>query len=184
MSAEVGEVPGGLPGAGVLRRVGAMVYDALPVLALLIIGTFPFVPFLHGKVLVPREVGALAYVYWLEQLVITVLFFAFFWTRRGQTIGMLAWRLRLQQPDGSLPSWPQVQVRLALVFALLLPFLLGYWLIWGHWQDARARHIAIGASLVPVAVAYLWIWVDGERLALHDRWSGTRVVVLPKKGKA
>jgi len=177
VSAEAGE----LPSAGIVRRFGAMVYDALPVLALLVIGTFPFVPFLNGKVLVPREVGALAYGYWLEQLLITILFFGFFWTRRGQTIGMLAWRLRLQLPDGSLPRWPQVLIRDGIVIALLVPFLAGYWLIWGQWADHRARQIAMGLSLAPIVIAYLWIWVDRQHLALHDRWSGTRVVVVPKK---
>jgi uncharacterized RDD family membrane protein YckC len=171
-----------LPSAGVLRRFGAIVYDTLPVLALLIVvGTLPFVPFLDGKVLVPREVGALAYLYWLVELAIIVLFFGLFWTRRGQTIGMLAWRLRLQNPDGSLPRWPQVLTRIGVVFALLTPFLIGYWLIRGYLPDKNTRQLAIGLSLLPCIAAYLWIWIDRERLALHDRLSGTRVVVLPKK---
>lgn len=112
MSADVA-----LPSAGVLRRLGAMIYDCLPVLALLIVATFAFMPFVHGKVLVPREVGALAYVYWLVQLALTAGFFVFFWTRKGQTVGMLAWRLRLQRVDGSLPDWRVALARLAIVFA-------------------------------------------------------------------
>lgn len=176
MSAE-----GVLPSAGVLRRLGAMLYDCLPVLALLIIATFPFMPFVHGKVLVPREVGALAYVYWLVQLALTAGFFVFFWTRKGQTVGMLAWRLRLQRVDGSLPDWRVALARLAIVFALLLPFLAGYWLIWRHWPDRHARVLAMCISLAPIAFAYLWIWIDRDRLAWHDRWTNTRVVVLPKR---
>jgi len=183
VSAESPAVTGAPPSAGVLRRVGALVYDTLPVLALLIICTFPFLPFLDGRVLVPREVGALAYLYRLLQLVVVSLFFGFFWTQRGQTIGMLSWRLRLQRPDGSLPRWSDVLKRQAIVFALLLPCLFGDWLIWGRWSDHGARAIAIYVSLAPVAFAYVWIWIDRERLALHDRWSGTRVVVLPKNKK-
>ena len=158
-----------------------MIYDCLPVLALLIIATFPFVPFLNGKVLVPREVGALAYFYWLVQLVLTTLFFVFFWTRKGQTVGMLAWRLRLQRPDGSLLDRRQALARLAILYALLLPFVAGYWLIWSSWPDHRSRVIATSISLVPIALAYVWIWLDRDRLALHDRWTNTRVVVLRKK---
>lgn len=169
------------PNAGVGRRFGAMLYDTLPVLALLIIGTFPFLPFIENKVLVPREVGALAYVYWVEQLSIVCLFFAYFWTRRGQTIGMLAWRLRMQRPDGSLLRWSDAIKRQAIVIALLAPCMLGYWLVWGHWSDPRARQAAIYLSLAPFVIAYLWLWLDPLKLALPDRLSGTRVVVLPKK---
>ena len=28
---------------------------------------------------------------------------------------------------------------------------------------------------------YCWIWIDRDRLAWPDRWTHTRVVVLPKK---
>jgi uncharacterized RDD family membrane protein YckC len=158
-----------------------MVYDILPVLALLIIGTFPFLPFIHGKVLVPREVGALAYVYWLEQLLIVGFFFGYFWTRRGQTLGMLAWRLRLQRADGSLLQWPDALLRLGIVTALFVPCMAGYWLVWRHWPDLHVRKMATYLSLAPFAVAYLWMWVDRRRLTLPDRWSNTRLVLLPKK---
>jgi uncharacterized RDD family membrane protein YckC len=136
-----------------LRRFGASVYDALIVVALLAIATFPFIPFLDGKVLVPSEVGALAYFYRVVQGVVVVAFFGYFWTTRGQTIGMLAWRLKLVRADGGPITW-----RIALV--------------------------RLGGACVSAAAAgvgYFWIWIDRDRLAWHDRWSGTRVIVLPKR---
>lgn len=166
--------------AGLWRRIGAIVYDTLPVLALLIIGTFPFLPFIGNRVLVPREVGALAYVYWFGEMLIVVLFFGYFWTTRGQTIGMLAWRLKLQRTDGSLPQWQDAIIRVATLAALLAPSVAGYWILWGHWTDLHARQIAMYASLLPVASAYLWMFVDPQRRALHDRLSGTHVIVTPK----
>ena len=30
-------------------------------------------------------------------------------------------------------------------------------------------------------LGYLWVLVDPDRLAWHDRWTGTRLVVLPKR---
>lgn len=158
-----------------------MTYDVLPVLALVIIGTFPFLPFISGKVLVPREVGALAYVYWLEQLLIVGGFFTFFWTRNGQTLGMLAWRLRLQRADGSTLQWREALLRLGCVAVLFVPCMAGYWLVWRHWPDLHARKIATYASLAPFAIAYLWMLIDPRRLTLPDRWSNTRVVLMPKK---
>jgi len=157
-----------------------MVYDCLPVLAVLILATFPFLPFLNGKVLIPREVGALAYLYWLVQGLLIWAFFIYFWTTRGQTVGMLAWRLRLQRLDGTLADWRKSVARLVILSMLLVPFIAGYALIWHDWPH-RARSWAVAASLLPVALAYLWQWVDRDGLAWHDRWTGTRVVVLPKR---
>lgn len=171
------------PSAGVFRRLGAMIYDCLPLFALLVAATLPFLPFVHGRVLVAEEVGLLAYIYRLVQLLVIGGFFLFFWTRRGQTLGMLAWRLRLQRPDGTLVSWPIAVRRMLCVLLLWLPLLLGYWLVWRHWPDRTARIIANTLSLLPLVLAYVWIWIDRDRLAWHDRWTGTRVIVLPKRKK-
>ena len=142
--------------AGVLRRLGAMLYDGLIVLALMFIVTAMFLPFTAGEAITPRESGALERIYQAALVAVVVLFFGVFWTWRGQTIGMLAWRLRVQRPDGS---------------AL-------------RWRDALLRLAGAGLSLAALGLGYFWIWIDRDRLAWHDRWSGTRVVVLPKKTKS
>ena len=142
--------------AGVLRRLGAMLYDSLIVLALMFIVTALFLPFTAGEAITPGESGALERIYQAALLIVVVLFFCVFWTWRGQTIGMLAWRLRVQRPDGSTLTWRDALLRLAGACVSVAALGLGYW----------------------------WIWVDREGLAWHDRWSGTRVVVLPKTRKS
>lgn len=170
------------PVAGVVRRLGAMLYDTLLVLAVVIVvGTVPFLPVLHGRVLVPSEVGWLAWLYWGCQVTLIALFFGFFWTRSGQTVGMLPWRLRIVRADGRGITWGDALLRLGILAALLVPFMLGDWLFWRHWQDPAARTIARYASLAPILLSYAWIWIDRERLAWHDRWSRTRIIVLPKR---
>lgn len=166
--------------AGLLRRLGAILYDALIVIALLIVITFAFVPLLDGRVLVPAEVGALAYVYWVVEFVAIVVFFGYFWTRRGQTIGMLAWRLRLEQVDGANVTWGSSVRRLALHALLLAPFFLGYWLVWRDWSPGLPRKLAFALTLAPEVLAYIWVWIDRDRRSWHDRWTHTRVVLLPK----
>ena len=167
--------------AGVLRRLGAILYDTFLVIGVLAVLIGVVVPFTDGAVLVPAEVGWIAYLFRGLELLVVVLFFGYFWTRRGQTIGMLAWRLRITRSDGGPLSWRDSLQRLAIVGALLLPFACGDWLLFSHWQEASWRRLGLGVSLLPLVASYLWVWIDPERCAWHDRWSGTRLWVLPKR---
>lgn len=142
-----------LPSAGVLRRLGAMFYDLLLVIALMMAVTAVLLPLTGGEAITSDRFGAWEYAYQLLLLAVVILFFGVFWTRRGQTLGMTAWRLRLQRVDGGLLSWADVFKRLGAA--------------------------AVGLCLA--GVGYWWIWIDRERLAWPDRWTGTRVVVVPKK---
>ena len=63
-----------------LRRVGAMLYDALLILAILFLTTIPFVAMRGGE---PVEAGNLPYLFTL--VVVIYLFFVGFWTRSGRT---------------------------------------------------------------------------------------------------
>jgi uncharacterized RDD family membrane protein YckC len=141
------------PSAGVLRRFGAMLYDALLIVALLMAVTAALLPLSGGEAITPERFGALEYLYRVLLLLVVVIFFGLFWTRRGQTLGMLAWRLKLERDDGSLLRW----------------------------SDTIARLAAACISWLPLGLGYFWIWIDRDRLAWHDRWTHTRVVVLPKR---
>jgi uncharacterized RDD family membrane protein YckC len=66
---------------------------------------------------------------------------------------MVAWRLRVERTDGSFLTWRDALIRLGGACVSFVALGLGYW----------------------------WIWIDRDRLAWHDRWSGTRVVVVPKR---
>jgi uncharacterized RDD family membrane protein YckC len=139
--------------AGVLRRFGAMLYDLLLVIALLFIVTALFLPFTGGEAITPERSVVVERIYQAVLLCVVVVFFCVFWTWRGQTVGMLAWRLRVERSDGTLLTW----------------------------RDALLRLGGACVSLAAVGLGYFWIWIDRDRLAWHDRWSGTRVVVTPKK---
>jgi uncharacterized RDD family membrane protein YckC len=163
-----------------LRRLGAILYDSLLVLAVLAVLAGLVVPFTGGALLIPAEVGGLAYLFRGLQVLVVVVFFGYFWTRQGQTIGMLAWRLRITRADGGPLGWRDSAQRLVTIGVLLLPFVCGDWLFFSRWSQAW-RWIAICASLAPLVGSYLWVWIDRERRAWHDRWSGTRLWVLPKR---
>ena len=84
----------------------------------------------------------------LYLLAVAALFFSAFW-RRGETLGMRAWRLRVVGPDGRPPGWGR----------------------------ALGRFAAAILSWAVLALGFLWVLVDPERLAWHDRLSGTRLVL-------
>lgn len=141
------------PAAGVLRRLGAMFYDALLLIALTMVVTAGLMFFTDGEPILQETVGWYEYPYRLLMLAIIVAFFGSAWTRSGQTLGMAAWRLRVQREDGTALRWVDVIKRLA----------------------------GACVSLAVVGLGYFWLLIDRDQLTWHDRWSRTRVVVLPKK---
>ncbi len=112
-----------LPAAGLARRLGALIYDSLVVAAVMM-----FTAGLGaGVALVLEAMGFIStqgyvdmadylsksFVYQLWIWFIFVGFYVFFWTRGGQTIGMRAWRLRIQNEDGTTINKTQAVIRLA-----------------------------------------------------------------------
>lgn len=139
--------------AGLLRRLGALLYDTLLIVALMMIATALFLPLTGGEAVTAETHPTLTVVYQLVLLSLLVAFYGYFWTRGGQTLGMAAWRLRVEREDHGLLTWPDTLRRLAWAAVSLL---------------------CAGAGL-------LWVVVDRERRAWHDRLSRTRVVVVPKR---
>ncbi|MGQ4879152.1 RDD family protein [Billgrantia sp. LNSP4103-1] len=145
--------------AGLGRRLGAMLYDAFLVVAIWILITVLHVAFVrHVLGLGAEEVGAGAVQRFSLQLLLLVgafLFFAFFWMRGGMTLGMQAWRLRVQTRDGCT---------ITLVQGLV-------------------RYLVAWLSLAAFGLGYFWVLFDAERRSWPDILSGTRVVVLPKPSR-
>ncbi len=132
------------PPAGLLRRLGGCLYDMLLLAALWMVATAAWLPFTGGEE-IPQQLQPLFQLY---LVVVAALFFAGFWCLAGQTLGMRAWHLRVQQPDGSRISLRQALIRLAV---------------------APLSWAALG-------LGFIWILFDGERRAWHDIASGTAVV--------
>ena len=106
--------------AGLLRRLAAMVYDGLLVLALWLITLLAMVVANGGEAVFGALVQTTLF---LEAFV----FFAWFWLRAGQTAGMRAWRLRLVSNDGGGITLHQATVRFFAALIALGALGLGYW---------------------------------------------------------
>jgi uncharacterized RDD family membrane protein YckC len=165
--------------AGLLRRLGAACYDSLLLIAVLMIATIPFLPFLHGRVLVPQEVGwPLVYAYRVWLVAVSVVFFGFFWTRRGRTLGMQAWRLRVEDERGALLTWPLAVRRLIFVTAPWLPSLI----VFAAAEQLGSRMLkSLGMALLLIGFASLATYrFDPCGRTWSDRHAKSRLVTLPK----
>jgi len=145
--------------AGLGRRLGAILYDGFLVTAIwLLVTTLHLVTMRLVLELPPEEVGSgLAQVLSLRALLLlsAFAFFAFFWVRGGMTLGMQAWRLRVQTLDGASVTRVQALLRFLMAWVSLAALGLGYW----------------------------WVLFDPQRRSWGDIVSRSQVVVLPKPDK-
>ncbi|MGD2111898.1 MAG: RDD family protein [Gammaproteobacteria bacterium] len=130
--------------AGLLRRLMAMCYDTLLLLSVLLFATALALLLTRGS-LDYHNPFFRSYLF-----AVCFAFYAWFWTHGGQTLGMRAWKLRVQRPDGR-------------------PITL--------WQ-ALLRFLAAIPSWALLGLGYLWILVDRDNMALHDRFSESVIVRL------
>jgi uncharacterized RDD family membrane protein YckC len=129
--------------AHLLRRLAALAYDALLLGALGFLFTLGAVLARGGREIPPGTI-------WFELSLVAIAFgfYAIFWTRGGQTLGMRAWRIRLVAAAGGDVGWGRASVRFFAAWLSALPAGLGYW----------------------------WALFDRDRCCWHDRLSGTRVI--------
>lgn len=134
--------------AGLFRRLAAIIYDSLLLAAIFMLYGFVGVSITGGEA---NEHVAFQLLMW----VIPFVFYGYFWRHGGQTLGMQAWRLRVQTPLGQPINAKQTLLRL-----------LGGLLSWSC-----------------LGLGFLWLFIDKEQRTWPDIFSGTQVVVIPKKKK-
>lgn len=146
-------LPPPLLNAPLWRRLAAMLYDAFLTLALMMATTGLYHTTIN-KWLLKMDDAPLGYNPFLTTLLLFVTFgfFARFWTYKGQTLGMQAWRIRIQNADGS---------------AITL------------WQSLLRFMIAIPSIGLAFSGTF-WMKIDKEGKTWQDRYSLSEVVMLPK----
>ncbi len=162
MIESVGAAPkpgnGSFPAAGLFRRLAALLYDAVLVLAIWMMLGFlaQFVAGTETNVVVDGRVethplfGLLLFALMCGS---AAAFYIGFWTRGGQTLGMVAWRIQALARDGAVMTPHQALLRWLCAWPAFFLFGLGY----------------------------LWLYFDPEGAAAHDRLSRSRVIMLPRR---
>ena len=124
--------------AGLIRRLMAIVYDAFLLVAVLFVATAVAMIFNRGEAFEPGQTLYPAYVVYL--LAVSYVFFGWFWTHGGQTLGMKTWKMKLQQQNGEPITW---------------------WL-------ALIRFVAALVSWSVAGLGFLWSLFDPQKRGWHD----------------
>ncbi len=126
------------------RRLICMVYESFLVFAVAIFASLPFL-----AVAGIDTIGWMRHAYQGYLFLAIGTYFIWCWRRRGQTLAMKTWKLRLVGADGARVTLRQAMLRYACAWPSLL---LG-------------------------GIGILYAYADPERQFLHDRLAGTRIVI-------
>ena len=128
---------------GLWRRLGCITYDLLALIAIWWAASLPFAAL---DLSVPDSPERLLYQAYLS--LVGLAYFVLCWRSRGATVGMRAWRVRVEMQDGRRISW----------------------------GAAAVRGLGAVLSWACLGLGFLWGLFSPTRLCWHDRWSATRLV--------
>jgi hypothetical protein len=168
------------PLAGILRRCAALAYEALQLMAMLLIAGFVLTPFVspgsatRAELVMPTAAARIASFAGLFTL--GAIYFGWIWSEGRRTLPMKAWRLAL------------VTERYApLTRGIALKRYVAAWI-------GPAMAIVAYALLAPrgfaalawplVCLNWLSAIADPQRQFLHDRIAGTRIVTTGQDAQA
>ncbi len=151
------------------RRLLCMLYEGV-----LLFGVLMFAGLVYGLVTQQRHAlvgsnGLKAFLF-----VVLGLYFVYFWTRNGQTLAMLTWRLKLLGPEGRPPSPARACARYLLAWLWFVPALLVLRLL-GFSNGWVAVAVVVGGVLLYALLSH---FAAGKQF-WHDVLCQTRLVDSP-----
>jgi len=138
------------------RRLAAMAYDSVLIMAIWMVVAFIVLSLfgIDNARTVEGEAVTLDPLYknilFAAMILSAWSFFAWFWTHSGQTLGMQAWRVRVENTDGSSISARQSVVRFLGALVSMLPAGLGYWMLLFNARKEAFHDKLSGSSVVLV----------------------------------
>ena len=116
---------------GLLRRFAALLYDAILLAAMLFVATAMLLPFRSGQAFASGDP-----LYTVYLLTVSFALFGWCWTHGGQTLGMRAWRVRLEpEQEGNHITWGAALIRFLAALVSFGAMGLGFW--WSLWDPQK-----------------------------------------------
>ena len=141
------------PPASLIKQFAAMIYDSLLIFAVLFGASA--VALLLNNMLFDRDTAIEnSPIFSLYLLFSLFTFYAWFWRKSGQTLGMRAWKIRIVSELGGNPGWGSCYLRLLFALLSLACLGLGYW--WRlfkpyTWHDRLSQTLIVDVSKLAAA---------------------------------
>ena len=161
--------------ASLARRLGALLYEALLLVAMALIAGFALLPLTTPHAAADRALAVPSVIARTAMFCLLAAgaawFYAWSWSEGRRTLPQKTWRLALVDANGHPPTRRMALARYAAAWIGPVAALAAY---------AALRpigHARYAAALL--AANYAWALVDRDRRFLHDRIAGTRLVREP-----
>lgn len=158
--------------AGLARRMAAFFYEGVLLFGIVFPGGYIYAAVTQQRHALQGQLGLQVFLFCLLGL-----YFAWFWSRGGQTVAMKAWHLRVLDVRGRPLSQARALARYVLSWLWFVPALLSVHLLGLHGTGP------IFGSLFAGVLAYAGLtWLHPRRQFFHDALCGTELVTqLPPK---
>jgi uncharacterized RDD family membrane protein YckC len=153
------------------RRMASFIYEGVLLFGVVMIAGYLFSALTQQRHALAGRHGLQAFLF-----VVLGIYFAWFWSRAGQTVAMKAWHLRLVAVDGGPVSQARALLRYVLSWLWFVPALSTLYVADLHSSQAMFGVLAAGV-IGYAALSRL----HPQRQFWHDAVCGTRLVdVRPK----
>jgi len=133
--------------AGFLKRILALVYDSLLIVAIILV--LSWLPVSLNGMEAPEPGSALSLIQFFIFIIVGPIFYSYFWiVNKGQTTGMQAWKIKLVSID-------ETELNI---------------------QKTMLRCLISTISFVCFGLGYLWILYDKDNLSWSDILTNTKVI--------
>ena len=159
-----------LPSPPLYRRIIAMLYDFAVVATGILIIAYLLISFISPEKNIPPS-SPLANMLFALELLLGALYFILFWLKKGYTLGMSVWKIRISTLTGHKISLMQAIIRYFSVISIMA---LGFII------SDKLLHLGSGISVL-IAILFLclslmWRLFNPHKLALHEQLSQTKLI--------
>jgi len=157
---------------GLLRRMASFVYEGVVLFGVVFVAGYFFSAMTQQRHALQGQHALQAFLF-----AVLGIYFAWFWSRGGQTVAMKAWHIRVLDRQGRPLTQARALARYVLSWLWFMPALLTAWLLGLHGTAAIFGCLAVGM------LAYLLLTlIQPQKQFLHDVICGTQLVTqMPVK---